>query len=79
MNIDANLIFLFPLEQIIFEGIYALHPDIRRALDLWIAVVRTGLYFLCNPSDLHFFLNLEHQCLNASQHFSNRLEAFIHI
>ncbi|XP_056164142.1 uncharacterized protein LOC115672562 isoform X3 [Syzygium oleosum] len=24
---------------IIFEGIYALHPDIRRALDLWIAVV----------------------------------------
>lgn len=24
---------------IIFEGVYALHPDIRRALDLWIAVV----------------------------------------
>lgn len=24
---------------VIFEGVYALHPDIRRALDLWIAVV----------------------------------------
>ncbi|KAK4792068.1 hypothetical protein SAY86_022503 [Trapa natans] len=24
---------------IIFEGIYALHPDIRKALDLWVAVV----------------------------------------
>ncbi|KAK9705274.1 hypothetical protein RND81_07G044300 [Saponaria officinalis] len=24
---------------VIFEGVYALHPDIRRSLDLWIAVV----------------------------------------
>lgn len=24
---------------VIFEGVYALHPDIRKALDLWIAVV----------------------------------------
>lgn len=24
----------------IFEGVYALHPDIRNSLDLWIAVVR---------------------------------------
>lgn len=27
-------------DQIIFEGVYALHPDIRKSLDLWIAVVR---------------------------------------
>ncbi|KAJ4974955.1 hypothetical protein NE237_008129 [Protea cynaroides] len=26
-------------EVVIFEGVYALHPDIRKSLDLWIAVV----------------------------------------
>lgn len=26
--------------QIIFEGVYALHPEIRPSLDLWVAVVR---------------------------------------
>ncbi|XP_038892482.1 uridine-cytidine kinase C isoform X4 [Benincasa hispida] len=29
----------FYSSQIIFEGVYALHPDIRKSLDLWIAVV----------------------------------------
>lgn len=32
--------------QIIFEGVYALHPDIREALDLWIAVVRMNSLYL---------------------------------
>lgn len=31
-------------DQIIFEGVYALHPDIRASLDLWIAVVRMSLH-----------------------------------
>lgn len=31
--------FYFIYKQIIFEGVYALHPDIRKSLDLWIAVV----------------------------------------
>ncbi|PON78778.1 Uridine kinase-like [Parasponia andersonii] len=30
---------------IILEGVYALHPDIRKSLDLWIAVVRITSYF----------------------------------
>ncbi|RRT65926.1 hypothetical protein BHE74_00036830 [Ensete ventricosum] len=28
------------LSKVIFEGVYALHPDIRNSLDIWIAVVR---------------------------------------
>lgn len=27
-------------DQVIFEGVYALHPEIRKSIDLWIAVVR---------------------------------------
>lgn len=32
---------------VIIEGVYALHPDIRKSLDLWVAVVRLSI--------LHFF------------------------
>ncbi|KAG4906307.1 hypothetical protein JHK84_054818 [Glycine max] len=32
------------IDLIIFEGVYALHPDIRISLDLWIAVVRMSLH-----------------------------------
>lgn len=46
-----SYLFFFILEissvnfdQIIFEGVYALHPDIRISLDLWIAVVRMSFY-----------------------------------
>lgn len=45
--------------QIIFEGVYALHPDIREALDLWIAVVRIiffDLFSFCLIIWLYSFL-----------------------
>lgn len=31
--------YIFWFYQVILEGVYALHPDIRKSLDLWIAVV----------------------------------------
>ncbi|XP_057419594.1 uncharacterized protein LOC130713804 isoform X2 [Lotus japonicus] len=36
---DFSSLDLSLLTKIIFEGVYALHPDIRISLDLWIAVV----------------------------------------
>lgn len=39
--------------QVIFEGVYALHPDIRKSLDLWIAVVR----MLVDKVDEALFIN----------------------
>ncbi|XP_073100418.1 uncharacterized protein [Elaeis guineensis] len=36
---EFNSLDLSLLSKVIFEGVYALHPDIRKSLDLWIAVV----------------------------------------
>jgi hypothetical protein len=30
------------MEQVILEGVYALHPNIRPFLNLWVAVVMTS-------------------------------------
>lgn len=70
------LCYLLVLEQIIFEGVYALHPDIRGALDLWIAVVSNSM----------LQLNFARSCFwssflmsnDACYCLSNRLEVFIH-
>jgi hypothetical protein len=41
-------------DQIIFEGVYALHPDIRISLDLWIAVVRMSYHPSMEPIIFHY-------------------------
>ncbi|KAL0326898.1 UNVERIFIED_CONTAM: Inorganic pyrophosphatase TTM2, partial [Sesamum angustifolium] len=38
-DLDRGLLLAVQAIQVIFEGVYALHPDIRKPLDLWIAVV----------------------------------------
>jgi len=52
-------VFFPNFDQIIFEGVYALHPDIRMSLDLWIAVVRISYHPSLKPcaiSFIYFFL-----------------------
>jgi len=66
-------------DQIIFEGVFALHPDIRISLDLWIAVVRMSprwrpfsvsfIFYYCGAKKASYFDFL----------IWNRLEVFIHI
>jgi hypothetical protein len=41
---NSKISYFFSFEQIIFEGVYALHPSIRKSLDFWIAVVRMTSY-----------------------------------
>lgn len=35
------------VQQVILEGVYALHPNIRPFLNLWVAVVRTSFSMSC--------------------------------
>ena len=48
-------------DQVIFEGVYALHPEIRKSLDLWIAVVRITSHsiwvYLPFYQRVHVFIN----------------------
>lgn len=41
-------------DQIIFEGVYALHPDIRISLDLWIAVVSMSFHPSWRPYSISY-------------------------
>lgn len=54
-NVSALITAIY---QVIFEGVYALHPDIRKSLDLWIAVVRYpgSPYLRCSSLKSHFNL-----------------------
>jgi hypothetical protein len=42
--------------QVIFEGVYTLHPAIRKSLDLWIAVVSSVLQILYKCWSSRIFL-----------------------
>jgi len=69
-------------DQIIFEGVFALHPDIRISLDLWIAVVRMILH-LWRPFSVSFIYFFCYCGAKKASYFDfliwNRLEVFIHI
>ena len=60
--------------QVIFEGVYALHPDIRESIDLWIAVVRLIVYlFLSEKYSLCFLIG------QISIHHSTKLFADVRL
>lgn len=44
------------MEQVILEGVYALHPNIRPFLNLWVAVVMTTFFLM--ESGYNFFRNI---------------------
>jgi hypothetical protein len=65
--------------QVIFEGVYTLHPAIRKFLDLWIAVVRpfSNLQQISSlvPSSCYIIVNISFE-INIFP--GTRLVEFIH-
>lgn len=73
-------LFCLLCQQIIFEGVYALHPDIRKSLDLWVAVVSIPLLpILWDFKQYHVFMRKTGNEVSVLLLLAIRLEVFIRI